>query len=772
MEFLPRLTITVVKRVMHLQCDQMIGRTIAHYQIQEVLGEGGMGVVYKAQDVNLDRPVAIKFLQPHRHSDEQERLRFIQEAKAASSLDHPNICTIYEIDTAPNGQLFIAMAYYAGETLRRKLARGPLSTDDALKYTVAIAQGLAKAHANGLVHRDIKPDNVIITIDGVAKILDFGLVKLSHESHGGCGDSVLGTVEYMAPEQIYGQADQRSDLWSLGVVLYEMVTARRPFTGKQPSEVFHAISNYGYTPLSQLCEGIPAELERLLARALAKSPADRYQRAEEMLAHLHALRHGITSSQTIAVPHRDRRALSIAVLPFTSTTRDEETEYFGDGLTDELIHLLSQLRGLHVVSHTSVFEFKGKSENIRSIAERLNVSTVLEGSVRRAGNTLRITAQLTNATDGYHLWSERYDRELKDVFAIQEDIALSIASTLKLKLKSEIAPVKSRYSGSIEAHALYLKGRFHWEQRTEEGFRKAGHCFQQAITVDPNCAPAFAGLADYFISLGFWGLILPREAWDRGRELAFRAMQIDDRLAEAQISLAKCALFNHWDWRQAEDRFLRAIELDPALPAGHFCYAILLIQLGRFDSSLLELRCAHELDPLSLTVATGLAWAQYYLGRYDRAAAECQKVFDLQPDYFEALACMGLIIIQERRPTDAIPWFERALTSSGNNALGLGFLGYALARDGRTEEANEKLDRLLKASAARYISPIAMALVHIGLSDHDKAMDWLENAYDVRDAWLAYAKVFPPYEPLRGSARFRALLTEIALGGGFDQQTT
>jgi len=757
---------------MHLQCDKMIGQTIAHYQIQEVLGEGGMGVVYKAQDVNLDRPVAIKFLQPHRRSDEQERLRFIQEAKAASSLDHPNICTIYEIDTAPNGQLFIAMAYYAGETLRRKLARGPLSIDDALKYTVDIAQGLAKAHANGLVHRDIKPDNIIITIDGVAKILDFGLVKLSFDSHDGSGDSVLGTIEYMAPEQIYGQADRRSDLWSLGVVLYEMVSDRRPFTGKRPSDVFHAISNDAYTPLSELCEGVPAEVQRFVARALAKSPADRYQRAEEMLAHLHALRHGITSSPTIAVLPGDRHALSIAVLPFTNMTRDDETEYFGDGLTDELIHLLSQVRGLHVVSHTSVFEFKGKSENIRSIAERLNVSKVLEGSVRRSGNTLRITAQLTDAIKGYHLWSERYDRELKDVFAIQEDIALSIASTLKLKLKSEIAPVKSRYSGSVEAHALYLKGRFHWEQRTEEGLRKAGQCFQQAITLDPNCAPAFAGLADYFISLGFWGLILPREAWDRGRELAFRAMQIDDHLAEAEISLAKCALFNHWDWRQAEDRFLRAIELNPALPAGHFWYAILLIQLGRFDSSLLELRCAHELDPLSLTVATGLAWAQYYLGKYDRAAAECQKVFDLQPDYFEALACMGLIIIQEKRPADAILWFERALTSSGNSALGLGFLGYALAQDSRTESANENLAQLMKASAARYISPTAMALIHIGLSDYDRAMDWLENAYDVRDAWLAYAKVFPPYEPLRGSARFRALLARIALGGDFDQQTT
>jgi serine/threonine-protein kinase len=453
-------------------------------------------------------------------------------------------------------------------------------------------------------------------------------------------------------------------------------------------------------------------------------------------------------------------------------SRDEETEYFSDGLADELIHLLSQVKGLHVVSHTSSFEFKGKCENIRSIAERLNVTTILEGSLRRSGNTLRITAQLTNAASGYHLWSERYDRELKDVFAIQEDIALSIASTLKLKLKSEIAPVRSRYSGSVEAHALYLKGRYHWEQRTEEGFRKAGQCFQQAITVDPNCAPAFAGLADYFISLGFWGFVSPREAWDRGRELAFQAMQVDDRLAEAEISLAKCALFNHWDWRQAEDRFLRAIELNPALSAGHFSYAILLIQLGRFDSSLLELRCARELDPLSLTIATGVAWAYYYLGRYDRAAEECHKVFDLQPDYLEASACMGLIAIREGHTADAVAWFQRALTGSGGNSLGLGFLGYALALDGRAAEADQTLAQLIKASAVRYVSPIAMALIHIGLSQHDEALRWLENAYDVRDAWLAYAKVFPPYEPLRASPRFRQLLIQIALGGSFDQLTT
>jgi serine/threonine protein kinase/Flp pilus assembly protein TadD len=749
----------------------MIGQTVAHYEIQELLAEGAMGVVYKARDLNLERHVAIKFLHPHRSSDENETRRFIDEARAASSLDHPNVCTIYEIEKAPNGQLFIAMAYYEGETLRHKMGNGPLPIEDALQHTVDIAQGLAKAHRHGLVHRDIKPENVVITIEGVAKILDFGLVKLSRGTPVGRTEAVVGTVGYMAPEQIRGQADHRSDLWSLGIVLYEMITGRRPFVG-MPSDILNAISHNPYPPLNEIRHGVPPEIERVIARTLAKNPADRYQRAEELLAHLHALRHGVDSSSAISTSGFEHRPMAIAVLPFANVGGDEEMEYFSDGLSDELIHLLSQLKGLRVVSHTSAFEFKGKAQNIRTIAEQLNVNTVLEGSVRRSGNRLRITVALTDAIQGYHLWSQRYDHELKDVFAIQEDIALSVAGMFEKKLKSDVAHLRPRYAGNVDAHGLYLKGRYHWEQRTEQGFQLALQCFQQAIAVDPACAPAIAGLADCHISFGFWGVVPAKDAWARGRDLALKAMDVDELLPEAQIALAKCALYDNWDWHQAEERALRAIELDAALSSSHLFYAILLVQLGRFDSGLLELRSARQLDPLSPTVCTGIAWAHYYCGRYDKALEQCKRSFELSPEYFETLACMSLIAVRQRRFDEAVSWCERAVINSGNSPIGLGFLGYALGMGGRVDEARVKLANLAELATKRYISPIAPALIHLGLSEYDEALNWLDKAYAVRDAFLAYTKTFPPFEPLRTMPRFRSLLGQLALASNLEEQTS
>jgi serine/threonine protein kinase/Flp pilus assembly protein TadD len=736
----------------------MIGKRVGHYQIEEILGQGGMGVVYRARDVKLDRSVAIKFLRSHSYTDEGEKLRLVEEAKAASSLDHPNICTIYEIDTTADGQTFIAMAYYQGETLRSKLARGPLAIDEALAHAIDIAQGLAKAHSHRLVHRDIKPDNIVITLDGVAKILDFGLAKQMHASFPREAESFLGTIQYMAPEQITGLSDRRTDLWALGVVIYEMTTGRSPFAGLRRPEILHAISFDPYAPAPDL----PCEVEQLIARALAKNPDDRYQRAEEMLAHLHALRHGVRLLPTASVSDQQRRPNSIAVLPFANLSGDPEAEYFGDGLAHELIHLLSQVRGLRVVSHSSSFEFKGKPKNISSVGERLNVTTVLEGSVRHVGNKLRISSQLTDAVGGFNLWSQRYDRELKDIFAIQEEIALSIVSMLKVNLKGEPTRPRSRYAGNAEAYSLYLKGRYYWDQRTEEGIRKAGECFQQAIEIDPNCAPAYAGLADFYISLGFWGVMSPPEAWALGREFALKGLQIDERLPEAEIALGKHALFANLDWAGAEQGLLRAIELEPALSTGHFAYAILLIQLGRFESALLEMRCARELDPLSLPVTTGVAWAYYYAGKYRRAAEECQKAFDLRPSYFEASGCMGLIAIGEGRYAEATSWFERALAAAEGSPLGRGFLGYSYALDRRNNQARATLAELQMVAAVRYITPIAPALIHVGLGEWDEALTCLESALASRDAFLAYIKVFPPFGPLHGEPRYRALLNEIA----------
>jgi eukaryotic-like serine/threonine-protein kinase len=464
--------------------------------------------------------------------------------------------------------------------------------------------------------------------------------------------------------------------------------------------------------------------------------------------------------------------MAIAVLPFNNVGGGEEAEYFSDGLTDELIHLLSQLKGLRVVSHTSAFEFKGKAQDVRTIGERLNVNTVLEGSVRQAGNRLRITVQLTDAIHGYHLWSQKYDHEMKDVFAIQEDIAVSVAGMFEKKLKAEVAPLRPRYAGNVDALGLYLKGRYYWGVRTPEASRKALQCFEQAIAVDPMCAPAYAGLGDCFVSLGFWGVMPPSDAWARGRELALKAREIDPFSAEAEIALAKCILFNNWDWRQAEELVLRAIELDPVFSGSHFFYSILLLQSGRHESALLELRTARQLDPLSSTICAGIAWAHYYAGNYDLAVEQCGKVFDLVPDYVEGLACMGLVAIRKGNFDESISWLERGVASSGNSPLGLGFLGYAYALAQRRSDARVILEQFKEVSKQRHVSTIAPALIYIGLGEEEEAMEWLDKAYRGRDAFLAYAKVFPPFEPLRELPRFRELLGQLALASSLEQLTS
>jgi serine/threonine protein kinase len=489
----------------------MIGKTVSHYKILEEIGRGGMGVVYKAKDTKLKRTVALKFLPPELIRDPEAKERFIHEAQAASALDHPNIGTIYEIDETADGQTFIVMAYYEGETLKEKLEKGAIDFEEAYDIVILIASGLAEAHEKGIVHRDIKPSNVLITERGRVEIIDFGLAKLAEQTKITREGTTLGTVAYMSPEQTRGkEVDHRTDIWSLGVILYETVIGQKPFKGDYDQAVIYSILNEEPTDIRKLRSDAPAAIEKIIKKALAKSPEKRYQKIEEFVADLRLVREKHVKKASAEQPFSGKH--SIAVLPFVDMSPKKDQEYFCDGLSEELINALTHIKKLRVAARTSAFSFKGEKYDVREIGDKLNVDTVLEGSIRKAGERLRITAQLVSATDGYHLWSEKYDRNMEDIFAIQDEISLAIVDKLKIELLGdEAALLVKRGTDDLEAYDLYIKGRFFWEQRGK-GIGKAVECFKRAVARDPNYAQAYAGLADSYNLLAFYGFMPSRDA--------------------------------------------------------------------------------------------------------------------------------------------------------------------------------------------------------------------------------------------------------------------
>ncbi len=483
----------------------MIGSTISHYRVVARLGRGAMGTVYKAQDLRLDRPVAIKLISRDIAANPDHRKRFTREAHTASLLDHGNICTIHEFGETPEGDLFLVMAFCAGENLRSRLERGPLPLKEAVNIAEQVAHGLAKAHGMGVVHRDIKPANIMLLPDGGVKIVDFGLAKLPQDIGLTRTGGVVGTIPYMSPEQLRGDGlDRRTDIWSLGVTLYEMLAGERPFEANSEASVMRAIMEMEPTSLLTRRPDVPLELDRIIKQALRK---DRNQRQENGTEFGEQLRGLMLRSGTVpAVAIAPRPHASVAVLPFLNLTNDPDSEYFTDGLTEELIHALSRLPGLQVVSRTSAFEFKGKAQNVSKIGEQLKVSAVVEGSVRKLGDKIRVSTQLVNVSDGFCLWSQRFDCQMHDVFEVQEQIAQSIADLLKVELGSKaVSGLVKRYTENFEAYDLYLRGRFQWNKRSGEGFQKALEYFERALALDPNYAPAHTGVADYYISRSFVG---------------------------------------------------------------------------------------------------------------------------------------------------------------------------------------------------------------------------------------------------------------------------
>ncbi|HQR45434.1 MAG TPA: protein kinase [Thermoanaerobaculia bacterium] len=748
------------------------GTRLGPYEVTAKLGEGGMGVVWRAKDSRLGREVALKVLPEELAADPERLDRFEREARLLARLNHPNIAQIHGLEVGDDTRA-IVMELVEGPTLAQRLSEGALPLAEFFSLARQIAEALAEAHDNGIVHRDLKPQNIKLAPGGKVKVLDFGLAK--QETAGALGHApgeesttlsgasragvVLGTVGYMAPEQVRGEiVDARADIFSFGCILQEMLTGQRAFARPTPIETMTAILHDAPPAPSRARRDVPPGLDGLVAHCLEKDAASRFRSARDLAFALAAL-----SSAGPAAPERPRAA-SVAVLPFVNLSADPENEFFADGITEDVIAHLAKVRSLKVISRTSVMTFKKRDRSLREIGEKLGASTLLEGSVRRAGNRVRIVAQLIDGATDEHLWAETYDRDLTDIFAIQTDVALQIASALRAELSSdERARVRRQPTADLEAYELYLRGRNSFYRFSAEGFRRSLVNYELAVARDPLFALAWAGIAQVHAESCVQGTVgsSPEEAVRRAKEAAARALELDDELAEAHGIAGMIRFAFDFDWAGGERELLKAIELSPGSADVHDHYGWLLSARERFDDALREVRRARELDPLLIQsdVATTLLRA----GRTEEALEEARRAVALEPGSTRCQTNLGWALILLGETAEGIAAMERALALSPDDTIFLAQLGQAYAVTGEVGRARRILDQLHERAKREFISPYHFAYVHTGLGEADAAVDWLERAFERRSGAIYGIKGSFLFRSLRKHPRFEALLRQMNL---------
>jgi eukaryotic-like serine/threonine-protein kinase len=807
----------------------MTGSMISHYRIHEKLGEGGMGVVYKATDTKLDRSVALKFLPGHLSQSENDKMRFIQEARAASALDHPNICTIYEISETPDGDLVIVMPAYDGSTLSKRIENGPMKKDEALDIAVQVAEGLHAAHEKGIIHRDLKSGNILVTGKGQVKIIDFGLARRDGATQLTKTGTTVGTVPYMSPEQTRGEKlDTRSDIWSLGILIYQMISGRLPFHSDYSAAVVYAILNEEPEPLTALRSDVPMELERIVKKCMQKDRNYRYRTVDELLVDLKTLQRdqkdgkmgvrlpksdsernsrgsGIEPPEPVADGSaRGRTAVpvaavftvtavavaaallatvwffypasageeirSIAVLPLTNLSADPDQEYFSDGMTEALITDLAGIEALRVISRTTIMQYKATTKSLPEIARELDVDAIVEASVMRSGDQVRISARLIHGTTERHLWSDSYVRDMRDILMLQNDVARAIAGEIRIKItQQEFTQLASAQQINTEAYEAVLRGRYFWNRRTPESLRRAAAFFEEAIALDPLYAEGYRGLAATNAVMGVF-FANPHEVFPKAAVATEKALELDPKVVGGNLAFA--VINKYYNQNRSESiRYIdRAVELHPGIEHVYNVRGMFYASVGRFDEAIAQFQKALNMDPLSLAINADFGWSYYLMGEYDKAIQQCRKSLDIDPNFLTAYSTTAAAHTMKGESEKAITILEPVIKRSGSSlAEGPSFLlaelGFAYAKSGKTEQAGEVIAILERRSQHEFTDPYFTAMIYLAMEETDTAFEWLYKSFEARSSRLAWLDVDPKLNPLRNDERFFEFRSKTGYAG-------